>query len=346
MLVGCTAPAVCASYDDLNVAISYLDQNQADSAIPWFDKAIAAGDLIPDLTRIAYLDRGMIWSAKAATGRKPSRISRQPSLRSRTTCWHTAVAFRHTWPRMNPRRRWPIMKHCESWVFYDYDVLVNTGFLDWQLGNPEAAADAFSYFAPINSPVSWIWLHPWPPEARQVDDPEFKGGPGTRNWPVEVARFYLGHLSEAEVLEKAKNIGTPQAFCTANLLTGLWRKVHHDETGAAPLLQAASESCPKDSALTAASHAPSSARRLETRLNEKRMAAVRISSGSFRIAWVCSRPQGLPACPLFRNPGHHPAGWPLHGADHVLEGHTLNSSGRYRRGHCHRVFQPGIQPAA
>jgi tetratricopeptide (TPR) repeat protein len=245
LFVAWTAPAVCASYDDLNVALSYFDQGQVDSAIPWFDKAIAAGDLIPDQTRIAYLDRGMIYSAKG-DGQKAiadftAAIAAQPNdllaYRNRISSYlavnepEKALADYETLRKMRP---------------YDYDILVNTGFLDWQLDRPEAAADAFAYFAPINSPVSWIWLQL---ANTRLGRPmtEFKEGSGTRNWPVEVARFYLGRLSEDDVLQKARDIGTPQAFCTANLLTGLWRRVHHDEAGAAPLLQAALEKCPKDS---------------------------------------------------------------------------------------------------
>src|SRR5258706_3138439 len=64
LLAATTAPSYCTSYDDLNAGISYFNQAQYDNAIVWFDKAIAAGDLISDLQRLALLDRGSAYWAK------------------------------------------------------------------------------------------------------------------------------------------------------------------------------------------------------------------------------------------------------------------------------------------
>ena len=64
LLAGSAVPAGAASYDDLNAGISYFNQAQYDNAITWFDKAIAAGDLIPDLKHVAHLDRGMAYAIK------------------------------------------------------------------------------------------------------------------------------------------------------------------------------------------------------------------------------------------------------------------------------------------
>ena len=64
LLVWSATAALGASYDDLNDAIDAYTAGQWDTAIPDFDKALAANDLVPSLQYIAHLDRAIAHIAK------------------------------------------------------------------------------------------------------------------------------------------------------------------------------------------------------------------------------------------------------------------------------------------
>jgi tetratricopeptide (TPR) repeat protein len=236
--------ASAAGYDDLNIAISYFDLEQYDNAIPWFDKAIAANDLNPDLMRLAYLDRGFAYEAKK-NGEKAladftGAIAAQPddmlAYRERIAIYlannevEKALADYEALRKLRP---------------HDSNILMNIGWLNWWLNHIEASADAFSYFSQANA-YAWLWLQlanvrlgrPMTGYAETVE---------TRKWPGHITRFYLGQLTEREVLEEAKNMNNPEAVCFAYVFTAMWRVVHNDQAAATPLLQTGMEKCNKGS---------------------------------------------------------------------------------------------------
>lgn len=245
LLAGSAVPGLCAGYDDLNVAFGLFNQRQFDLALPWFDKAIAAGDLMPDLQRVAYLDRGDIhWTKgdkqKAAEDFGSAIAAKPDNMQAYRERIRLSLA------NGAPEQALADYEMLRKLRPLDFDILINTGWLDWELGHTEAAADAFTPYATINSPVSWMWLQLSNVKlGRPITN--LKETAGTRRWPVEIAHFYEGQLSEAEVLDKAKTMGTEDAACTANLLIGLWHKVHDDKAGAMTLLLAAIQKCPKQS---------------------------------------------------------------------------------------------------
>jgi tetratricopeptide (TPR) repeat protein len=236
--------ASAAGYDDLNIAISYFDQQQYDNAIPWFDKAIAASDLNPDLMRLAYLDRGLAYRTKSelqkAIADYSSAIAARPddmlAYRERISAYlasddvEKALADYGTLRKLRP---------------HDYSILMNIGWLNWWLNHIEASADAFSYFSQ-SDPYSWLWLQlanvrlgrPMTSYAETVE---------ARKWPGHLPRLYLGHLPESSVLDEAKDIQSPNALCYAYFFTAMWRVVHDDHAGATPLLQTSTEKCVKGS---------------------------------------------------------------------------------------------------
>jgi tetratricopeptide (TPR) repeat protein len=236
--------AAGAGYDDLNVAISYFDQEQYDNAISWFDKAIAANDLTPDLMRLAYLDRGLSHSAKSETQKAiadyGSAIATKPddmlAYRERISAYLASADLEKALTDYESLRR--LRPH-------DYDILMNIGWLNWQLNHIEASADAFFYFAQVD-PYCWLWLQlanvrQGKPMTEYTEDAE------ARKWPGHLPRFYRGHLSESDVLEAAKSIKGRNALCFGYAFTAMWRVVHNDQTGATPLLQSATEQCAKGS---------------------------------------------------------------------------------------------------
>jgi lipoprotein NlpI len=234
------APAYGASYDDLNVALSYYEQAQYDNAITWFDKALAPGDLIPDLTRIAHFDRAMAYWQKhdmnhalddftAAIAADPDNpLAYRERVRFYLVAgeWEKAAADYDKLRALRP---------------FDYDVALNDGLLNWQLNRIENSAIAFLAISGVN-PYSWSWLQLSNIRlGRPMTD--YKETYDNRSWPGLLPRFFQGHASEAEVLKAAEDTGSSGSVCTAHLLTAMWRVVHDDREGAAPLLKVAAEKC-------------------------------------------------------------------------------------------------------
>ena len=240
ILAAWSLPAAAASYDDLNLALTYFNQGQYDNAIPLFDKAVAAGDLIPDLLRVAYLDRGVAWRAKGDPEKSladlAAAIAAQPNdmfaYRERISTYLAANDLEKALADYEALRG--LRPH-------DYQILMNVGMLNWQLGHIEASADAFSYFAQIDA-YAWLWLQLANVRlGRPLTEHEKIAATGL--WPGPLLRFFEGQFSETQVLEAAQVASNPGAICAANLYLGLWRSVHQDQAGAVPLLQAAIEKC-------------------------------------------------------------------------------------------------------
>ena len=122
---------------------------------------------------------------------------------------------------------------------------MSIGRLNWQLNHLEAAADAFSYFSTVDT-FAWLWLQL---VNVRLGKPmtDYAEVSETRNWPGHIPRFYRGHLVESDVMEAAESTKDAGHICAANFFTGLWRVVHDDQTGAAPLLNTATKKCAEGS---------------------------------------------------------------------------------------------------
>jgi tetratricopeptide (TPR) repeat protein len=244
LLAVTTMRSYCASYDDLNAAISYFDQQQYDNAIIWFDKALAAGDLIPDHTRIAHLDRGLAYGTKGdikqAIADFTAAIAANPD--------HT-LAYRHRitayFATNDLEKALADYDKLRALRPNDFDIAMNDGWLNWQFNHVETSADAFRTFSEINT-YSWAWLQL---SNIRLDKPMtgYKEDIEPKKWPDHIPRFFLGHLSEADVLKAAEETGNSSSVCAAHVLTGMWRVVHNDRAGAEPLLKIAAEKCNKNS---------------------------------------------------------------------------------------------------
>jgi lipoprotein NlpI len=243
-----TVSAACAGYDDLNVAISYRNQQQYDDAVVWFTKAIEDGDLTADQKRIAYLDRGLIYAAKndgtTALRDFTSAIAAQPDdllgYQVRATTYIALENFEKAYDdygtllKLRP---------------YDYSTRMIFGWVSWQLGKFQSAADAFYYFAKVK-PEAWLWLklanaRLGKPVADFTDDGsalDLSAMQVARIWPRPVVRFFQGSISEADALDAAPN----RSICEANIYVGLWRLVHSDQSGAETLLEVAKAKCSKN----------------------------------------------------------------------------------------------------
>jgi tetratricopeptide (TPR) repeat protein len=243
LMVVTPARSYCASYDDLNAGLSYFEQEQYDNAIIWFDKALAAGDLIPDHKRIAYIDKGLAhWTKgdiRQAITDFTAAITANPD---------DMLAYHHrisAYLAINdPEKALADYDKLRALRPNDFDIAMRDGWLNWQFNHVEISADAFRTFSEKNA-FSWAWLQL---SNIRLDKPmtAYKEEFESMKWPGHIPRFFLGHLSEAEFL-KAAEFGNSSSVCEAHIMTGLWRVVHNDRAGATPLLKIAAGKCEKDS---------------------------------------------------------------------------------------------------
>lgn len=238
ILVAATAtPGVCASYDDLNAGISYFNQEQYDNAIIWFDKALAAGDLIPDHKRLAHLDRGLAYRTKGETQKAiadfTSAIAAQP--RDLQAYKQRSAAYLDLGDIENTLSDYREMRKLRP---QDHEILMNFGWLSWQLGKIEDSANAFAEFSGTDM-NSWLWLQL--SNARLGKSlMDYSEGVRSRDWPGPIARFFRGSISDSELLQAASS---DSQICAAHLYVGLWRTVQQDRAAAVPSLKSALGKC-------------------------------------------------------------------------------------------------------
>lgn len=237
LLAATATPGVCASYDDLNAAISYFNQEQYDNAIIWFDKALAAGDLIVDHKRLAHLDRGLAYRTKGdaqkAIADFSAAIAAQPenllAYEQRSLTYQAvgdlenALSDYRQMRRLRPR---------------DHEILMNFGWLSWQLGKIEDSANAFAEFSGTDT-NSWLWLQL---SNVRLGKPlmDYSEGVRSRDWPGPVVRFFRGSISDSELIQAASS---DSQVCAAHLYVGLWRTVQQDRVAAVPPLKSALGKC-------------------------------------------------------------------------------------------------------
>ncbi|MBA2587760.1 MAG: hypothetical protein H0U98_03950 [Alphaproteobacteria bacterium] len=209
----------------------------------WLDKAVAAGDLIPDQLRVTHLDRGLAYMGKedgqkaleaftAAIGAGPGDL---------TAYHHRISIYLLNGQLENALADFNALNRLRQG---DFATLMNIGRLNWYLGHTEASAAAFESFDP-SSHMAWIWLQLANVRLGKKAG-EFPDNSAAAFWPAPVARFYAGHISEAELLKIAADEKATTAVCEGNVFAGLWRGVQGDQTGARPLLEAAMKTCDKD----------------------------------------------------------------------------------------------------
>jgi len=258
LLAAMIAPSFSAGYDDLNAAISYFNQSRKDDAIVWFTRAIQDGDLLPDQKRIAYLDRGLTYAANndannaladytAAIAAKPDDLL---AYRERAAVYvalgdfEKAKADYAALLKLQPR---------------DYSTRMIYGWMSWQLGQFQSAGEAFYYFSNTKT-EAWLWLQLANVQlGKPVDD--FKGNASmiyatsarefARSWPVPMARFFKGEISEADALSAAPD----RDVCSANIYLGLWHLVHKEQQQARGSLDAAEAECGKSGEYWRIAHA-------------------------------------------------------------------------------------------
>jgi len=282
LLAGSVMPGVAAGYDDLNLGIAARNSGAWDSAIASFDKALAAGDLVPDQEYIAHLDRGEAYTAKDQHSEAIADFLAAVGLRQDDQPAQILLANEY-FVSNNPD---DALHALDSVIAHDsdgsaahllraevYEILgdhqkqlddlqlnlaknpdvnadyIGLGIAEFQLGQPDLASAAF---AKANQKSLYVWI--WSALSN------LKGGkvvpsdtpPATLKgiWPATIVTFFQGHGSEGAVFfaSEAQTNETARRgqVCEANFYLGEWRIFHGDRTGAKILFQKAAEDCPRN----------------------------------------------------------------------------------------------------
>jgi lipoprotein NlpI len=244
MLLGCVS-AHAASYNDLNVAIYYLVDGDDDKALAWFDKALAPGDLNPDLTRVAHLDRGRIYLEKrqdaeaiadftAVLAIKPGDAA---VLRDRAAAYAGAGKLESAADDLDL-----VLAKFPS----DKALAFHAGLINWQVGRYERAAQNFSG-QNAGDVVGWLWLQLANVRSGKTTTP-FQGVITDREaWPNPLIALYSGEKHEDEILKVARESkAAASETCDAEFFAAEWRIAHGDGNGARPLLQDVTRNCVGD----------------------------------------------------------------------------------------------------
>jgi lipoprotein NlpI len=283
LLAGGAGMALASSYDDLNAGIQYYNLGQWQPAIGAFDKALAAGDLGPDLQFVAHFDRGQSYarigrpdaaiedysaSLQIRPGEVQVLIDRASAYVNSGKLDLAAADLDHVIAaRPNIRRvfaiRIAINIRRGQWdkARDDTKMLlklmpdnarrgIGIGTLDWEAGQITDAEENFSYEASNGPNKVYAWLWYALTEARLGKSVPRRSLPDAdlTKWPGPVINFFLGTADREAVFASAAQADTPAAItgqlCEANLYVGEWLLRNHDQAGARPLIAKAATICP------------------------------------------------------------------------------------------------------
>jgi lipoprotein NlpI len=284
LVLACWAgPVLGAGYDELNFGIAARNRGLWDQAIDHLNKALAAGDLIPDQQYVAHLDRGQAYSAKGNLDDAVADFTACAELRAddpqprflRASIFIAtgevdaarkdveavlAANSEDDEAHLIRARTYEIQGNAEEELKDMQDVLArnpksvgisyDTGIAAFLAGRGQ---DAVALFEPMSGDQT-RYLYGWLWQAMAVLQ---QGKPVTADvssrfdratWPGPVINFYQGHASEDDV-NAAAGKGDARALkgqvCEANFYLAEWRKLHGEAAAARPLFQKAASDCPR-----------------------------------------------------------------------------------------------------
>lgn len=274
------SPALAGSVDDFKQGIAAMHRGDRDTAIADLSRALARGDLAPNLRPIALVNRGVAHAANkqfpAAIADFSEAVKLKPddavalSFRARVYAEsgnaQAAAADCHTLTTMRPRGP---------------GILGLCGYMQWKNGQYENAVfyfdKAVAYEAARPEPLYVLWLELVRMEARKPDQVEFSRATAEMNlkgWPEPILDLDLGKSKPETVMAAASKDQSPpvthraypgepskpgtanllasklaidRQLCGAEFFVGEWQLLHRDEAAARDLLTKATNSCPKGS---------------------------------------------------------------------------------------------------
>jgi len=280
--IGAAAPAIGASYDDLNAGIQLYNLGDWNAAVLKLDQALAANDLVPSLNFVAHFDRGqahrnlshydqaiadfsaslelrpvdpLALSARSlayfGTGKLDQAASDLDALIAIRPMLTGAYGLRAAVNAKRGRAGESVkdLKTVLSLQPKNAGYGLETGILAWEVGEIDDAQDNFSSVVSKGPGNIYAWL--WDALARTRLSKEIRRGSLPKfdkdKWPAPIVALYLGESTQDAVFAAAAQGETqaiPGQSCEANFYVGEWLLQHQDRTGAAPLIRKAAAQCP------------------------------------------------------------------------------------------------------
>jgi lipoprotein NlpI len=245
ILAALGTPAGAASYNDLNIAISYFNDGARDSAISWFDRAIAAGDLNPDLTRVAHFDRGraLLSRGDSATAIADFTAALAVSPGDVRILEDRAHAYLNAGQLENAAGDFKAVRLRNP---NDKPLAFQSGLVNWQIGRYDDAAADFA--RPGSSDlIAWLWQQLANVRQGKPVSSFFMTSFDQKMWPNPMVALFLGQTDEEAVLRIAQDSKAADAqTCDAEFFIGEWRLAHGDREGASALLKKMTDDCRND----------------------------------------------------------------------------------------------------
>lgn len=250
------APAYAAAYDDFSRGEVAVRGGNADGAIDFFSKALAAGDLAPTYLPNAHVGRARAYMAKkqyrnalddlnAALQLKPDDVEAR-LLRIGANLWLNKTGEVTADYREVVRLRPTADMHA---------VFAST---EWHLGAFAVAAENFAiaadrYAADSTSrPYAVLWYAISAERIGKLDQAvlaKHLSDIDEGNWPAPLLQLFLGKLGEDVVLAKTKNkdpVTQTNRQCEAEFFLGEWHLARGDSSVARTLLGQAIGQCAHD----------------------------------------------------------------------------------------------------
>jgi tetratricopeptide (TPR) repeat protein len=253
LVAGWAGPALADGYSFLNVGIDYLNQQRYADAVTWLDKAIAAGDLIPDQMHVAHLDRARALAELDRPAESAAAFTAALAIRPDDLGARIGRSFAYV-AAAQPENAADDIAAAHISTSKIAGIVFERGLVAWELGNYLAAGEAFSQLADKGYTDAWLWvqlanIRQNKPVTKYVGfhiadlKINLEGIPYF--WPGPAMSLYAGSKSEADVLSAMEgDFASQEAECQGNFYLGAWRLVHGNAGGAKELLQKAVNACP------------------------------------------------------------------------------------------------------
>jgi lipoprotein NlpI len=250
------APALGGSFDDFNKGVAARNRGDTDASIQYLSAAITAGDLLPSLQPIAYLDRAYAYVRKNQKAPAIADLSAAIKLDPKLAAAYEARATLYAADGHVELA----LDDCSMAVSQDPTspgAHAQCGRLHWQTEHFDLAAREFGQAAGLDAQArddqqtyDMLWLKLSRLKAGEPDDSKFTQDVRSIDmdaWPAPILELYLGETSpEAVRLAAAKGDADTQKnqACEVGFYVGEWQLIRRDLSGATSLLQQAVDLCP------------------------------------------------------------------------------------------------------
>lgn len=249
-------PAICAGYNNLNVGIDYLNQGRDADAITWLDKALVAGDLVPDQIAVAHMDRGIAYTNSGEPEKAIADFTAALAIRPGDFMLLSDRSFAYV-SANQPNKALADIATLQASKPANIGLSFQRGLVEWQIGRYGDAQTAFAKAADAGQSYGWLWqqiatlkqggtVAPYRPPQFDVVGLHYKGQ-AQNGWPDQIIALYAGEHDESYVLAAlGKADASAGMTCEGNFYVAEWRILHGDKAGGKTLMEKAASDCPAE----------------------------------------------------------------------------------------------------